>query len=230
MLIRITLTAAALTLLPLPAAHAAAPAAGTACGASGYFFAGTDRRAQRHYAVTATLTTRVPRLCGAADSDVSVWTMTANGGTGGGYAQSGYGRRAGQPTVYVFAQFTRCGTCAFVHKEVAPPPDRQAYTQLYDFAAGRLLMRAGDATLLRTSFDPAVSWTAPWVPEWEGEAHRYGDDLPGTATARTRFAGMGVKTCRSCGFSAPYGVTASSDSPRYGTAYARAVLDLWTRG
>jgi hypothetical protein len=230
MTLRTALLAGALVALLSPAVG---PANATvACGTAGFYFDGTDPRGITHYGVSANINTKVPGLCGSSNSDVSVWTMMANGTAGnGGYAQSGYGRHAGQSTVYIFSQYSKCDACGFVSKEYSTPSGTVNYTQLYDFSAGQIVMQAGGTSLARTNFDPAVWWSAPWVPEWEGEAHQYGDDMPGTSTSRTSFSNMTIKTCRSCGFTTPSGLSISSDSTRYGYVWntTNSNFSIWTK-
>lgn len=136
--------------------------------------------------------------------------MIAGGATSDGYAQSGYLRRNGDSTVYMFAEFSQCSTCAFTRKVVGSPSGSPRYDEIYNFSTGQIQMYVNDDSqlLLNTSFDPAISWSAPWMPEWEGEVHAQGDDMPGSTSAPT-----------------------SSTSTRYGYAWdtVNSGFHIWTK-
>lgn len=231
--IRAIFAASALVIGSLVVAGTPAAQATTACTSSAHWFDGTNPHAETNYAVEANITTRGIAFCTSSNnSRTSVWTMI--GGSNGGYAQSGYIRIAAENETgpHMFAEYNQCGTCAYWKREVgAPPAGAPQYSENYNFSAGNIGMYVNGSTLLgTTNFDPAFVWTGPWIPEWEGEVHVYGDDMPGTSAAPTYFSNMYIKTCRSCGLSHPTGLSVSSDSSRYGVAWntTNSEFHIWT--
>lgn len=213
---------------------AATPAHATAaCSGFNVQFDGNIPKQETNYITEANITTRGIALCGSSHSSASVWAMITGGGGNDGYAQSGYLRTAGQTGSHMFSQYTQCQNCAFYTKEVgAPPAGSPQYVENYNFTAGNIGMYVNGSTLLATTnFDPAFVWTGPWVPEWEGETHDNGDDMPGSSTSPTYFENMYIKTCRSCGLSHPTGQSLSSDSSRYGVAWNTTNVEfhIWTK-
>ena len=87
--------------------------------------------------------------------------------------------------------------------------------------------------MLTSSFDPTIAWgpAATWEPEYEGETHDNGDDMPGTASSPTYFQNMAIKTSVNTEtWAAPTGLTVSSDSSRYDTAWdTNSQMHIWTK-
>ncbi|MHB8378744.1 MAG: hypothetical protein ACYDB2_02355 [Acidimicrobiales bacterium] len=209
----------------------------TTCGPSGHWNAGLGRTPQTNYYVQANITTNIPGLCGATYSSSAAWTMIANSDltipSGFGYAQSGYLRTYGNSTV-MFSEYLQCATCGFHRRTgAAPPSGSPLYDEVYNFSLGAIQMYVDNNTYLldTTNFDPAFSWTAPWVPQWSGETHAQGDDMPGSASAPTYFSNLLIKRCRSCSLTTPTGMTLNVTSTRYGVAWdsVNSKFHIWTK-
>jgi hypothetical protein len=212
------------------------PSAGAAsCGTAEVTFDGTNVGSQNVYYVQSNITTNVPTLCGASNSHSSAWTMIQGSAGSGGYAQSGYIRLKGYSTAHMFAEYNEYNSGSFHFKEgAAAPSGAPLYYESYDFSAGDIQMVVDTSTLLLTTdFDPELVWTTPWVPEWEGETHHTGDNMPGTASARTYFSSMLVTTSRGGGAVTPSGLTVSVSNPgtNYGVAWdtVDSKFDIWTK-
>jgi hypothetical protein len=203
-----------------------------------YYFDGTYPIATTSYAISAGINTYVPNLCTTnnSNSDSSVWTMLAGQASSDGWAQSGYGRHSGQTTAYEFAQTcgkyntsTQTCTSGFAEWDGPAVSGTHTYSQVYNFNTGRINMEVDGTVELTTSFDPITTWTGPWIPEWEGETHDIGDDMPGTLATPVHFSNMQIQTCRSgCYTQAPAHSLSSSNYTRYAnrwyTQYSNAAI------
>lgn len=226
-------------LLALSPAGPPAQAATTclAQGASNYVFDGTAQQTTT-YADYANLDTQQAALCttGNSASASAAWVMIAGGGSGNGYAQVGILTQRGVPQMNYFVQWARdyptpAGTPFYSSFEGVASGSHN-YQVLYDFNQGALQLWTDSTMYTQTTFDPAVSWTAPWVNEWEGETHDPGDDMPGTASSPEHFSYLQYKACRGCGFQTPSGLQLSCVCSRYSYAWdtQNYSFHIWTSG
>jgi len=218
-----------LALLLNPSAPQPACAA-IACQGFAYNFTGTDPKSMTHYGIKADVNTKTPALCGGSHSDSSVWVMMAGGGSGQ-YAQVGYGRHQGQSSVYYFAQYKKNASTAAVHKETTVASGTHNYNVIYNFSNGHLYMYVDTTKILESNFDPAVSWTPGWQPQWEGETHDPGDDIPGSSSSPVYFSNMKIIATRGGPWVTPSGLTGSSTHSRYGFAWdtQNTKFHIWTK-
>jgi hypothetical protein len=75
-------------------------------------------------------------------------------------------------------------------KYFAAPSGTAQYWVNYNFSNGHLYMNKGLTTLDQTTFDPAVSWTGPWIPEFFGETGHCESDVPGVAGNRVAYTSV----------------------------------------
>ncbi|MFZ5920830.1 MAG: hypothetical protein ACOYY3_07245 [Chloroflexota bacterium] len=204
--------------------------AATNCQGFAYNFTGTDPIPMTHWGIKAGINTKVPALCGASYSDSSVWVMMAGGGNCE-YAQSGYGRHQGQSTVYFFAQYSKNCSTPVTHKETSVASGTHTYRAAYNFSTGKISMYVDTTLLLTTNFDAGINWTPGWVPQWEGETHDPGDDVPGSQTSRVYFSNMKIIASHGGPWVTPSGLTGSSTSSRYGFAWNSqdSKFNIWTK-
>lgn len=91
-------------------------------------------------------------------------------------------------------------------------------------------MAMNGTVLATTNFDPAIDWAAGWTSDFMGETHDGGDDVAGTATSKAVFSNIGIKTCRSCSYTAPTGYNTFKDSTRYDlTVDSATQVSIWTK-
>jgi hypothetical protein len=200
---------------------------------------GVNPSAINSYYAAANITTNSITLCGQSFSDSSVWAMLANSSeilpSGFGYAQSGYIKKNSMSSKLMFAEYLEnADSSPVIVYGAAPPSGAPRYDESYDFNAGVIDMNVDNDAyqLLTTDFDPAVEWTSPWIPEWEGEVHGSLDDIPGTASAPTYFSNVSIKTCRSCSITTPTGLSLfSQNATRFGYAWVTpdSEFDIWTK-
>jgi hypothetical protein len=217
-----------------------APAIAASCSAQGDWFVGINPNTSLNaYYVSANITTNTPSICGGSSTDSSsAWALIANSDetipSGGGFAQSGYILREGHP-FGMFAEYLENVSSTLQRLIIAAPPSgAPLYDTIYDFNAGQLDMYADNNTyeILETDFDPAVSWSSPWIPQWDGEVHSLSDNIPGTSSSPTYFSNLTIKTCRGCSGTAPTGETLmNQDSSRYGVAWdtTNSKFHIWTK-
>ncbi len=204
--------------------------AATSCSGATHLFDGTDPQSITHYGSKADINTRVPALCGASWSDSSIWAMMASGPGGCGYAQAGYIRHTGESTSSYFAEYLKDCSSSAGYKQTSAASGTHTYSNVYNFSTGHISMNMDSTTLLTTNFDPAVSWSPGWMPEWEGEVHDNGDDMAGSSSSPAYFSNIQIIPCRSCGWTTPSGLTISSDSSRYGYAWnSNTQFHIWTK-
>lgn len=226
------LAAASLT-LPLaviPVVGSATIASAASCGSTGPYFAGTPNTPQTNYYAQANITLKSTTLCGASDSYSAAWTMiTSNNLTG--WTQSGYIWRQGISGSYLFAQANKnaSSTPSTVYYNSAP--SNAVYYELYDFSSGNMDLVANGINLITSSFDPGLAWSAPWVPEWVGEVHYQGDDVPGTSSSPTYFSNLGIKTSRGGSVVNPSGITLSTSNTNFGVAWdtSQSKFHIWSK-
>lgn len=200
----------------------------TACQGYAVNFDGTDPKTMTTYGVRANIDVKLPALCGASYSSSSSWAMIA-GGAARQYAQSGFVRWQGRSNVVTFAEYKKNSATPAVHKETTTPTGSPRYSTTYNFSTGRMTMFINDTTaLLTTDFDPAVSWTPGWGPQWEGETHDPGDDVPGTGQSPEYFQFIQIIPSRGGAWTTPSGLTISSTNPRYSYAWNSAsTFRIW---
>ncbi len=208
--------------------------ASISCQGQTTLFAGTDSATLLHYGVRANITVRNPSLCGSNHSRSEAWVLTF-GTTAGGWAQVGYIKWPGYNSPLHFAEYQKNSNPGsdYAYKEGGAATGSPLYTVKYIKSTGLLYMYVGSSTLLTSSFDPTIAWGSPstWEPEYEGETHDNGDDMPGTATSQTYFQNMAIKTSVNTEtWTAPSGLTVSSDSSRYSAVKdSNSQMRIWTK-
>jgi hypothetical protein len=217
------------TLLAIPIFVSIPPASAAVCGTTAHNFAGTSDTPQTNYYAQAQITTQPTTLCGAADSVSLAWVMIADN-AGNGWTQSGYIWRQGITGSYLFAQYSKNGS-AWYTAYYASAPSTALYYELYDFNGAAMDLVAHGYQLLTTPWDPVVEWSAPWLPEWEGETVYPGDDVPGTQASPTYFSSLGIKTTRSGSIVSPSGLSLHASYSNYGAAWGTSVPDfhIWSK-
>jgi hypothetical protein len=204
--------------------------AAVACSGLTFLFSGTDPPGNHNYGVRGSLERRIPALCGANHSDSSLWVMTT-GGCAEEYIQSGYGRHQGQAfNVFPFAQYDVGVGSAFVHKELADPvpAGSKIYSTRYNFSSGAISAFYDGIKLLSVNIDTA--WCVGRGSQHEGEVHDKGDDIPGTAANKASLQSMEKINVRGGAWVALEGLTASSDSNRYGVDWVdNKHMRVWTK-
>lgn len=210
--------AIALCLNVLPSIQSASAANG--CSGFVYHFDGAWNPSESNDGAGATINTMTPALCSGTDpnSASAIWAMTAGQGDDQ-YAQSGYVRFYGQSTVYFFAEYDKNSNTSFVYKGFGTASGTHTYDELYNFNGGYIQMEKDNVTLLTTNFDPAVSWTSPWSPQFLGETHDPGDDIAGTSSNPVYFSNLCIVISRSGGCSSTPSLSLYSDLSRYHNAW-----------
>jgi hypothetical protein len=196
-----------------------------------YYFDGTNVGNVQRDGVTVRITPYTPNLCNGSWSFSAVWDMLQAQGTDPNqYAQVGYWRLYGQTTVYRFAAFSKNSSTQEVDKQGVSPGSNDLFKVQYNYSLGRMEMFINGGLFQPTNFDPAVSWNGNWTPEWEGETHDTGDDIPGVQTNPVSFSSMQVKNCRDCTYHAPSGNSLSADATWYCFAWItdQTEFKLWT--
>lgn len=204
--------------------------ANTSCSGFVANFDGTNPINNNMAGAGANISTHVPWLCTTNDtsSDVSVWAMIAGGGNSE-YAQAGYGRHYGQSTVYYFTEYDQNSSTAPVHKEYGSPGGGTThnYYAAYGQQNGYAIMMIDNSVGDITNFNPSLYWSEPWSPEWEGETHDAGDDMPGTSGNPTVFSNM--DWLQGNNWLSTSGLSVSSTSSRYGVSQASGTqFNIWT--
>jgi hypothetical protein len=174
--------------------------AAIACQGSGAFFAGTQPINQQLYGVRANITVRNPYLCTTPNSPWSAsfaWVMIANNARTG-YAQAGYVKMYGNSQSYTFSEYDQDlnNPPSFTRKVFSAASGSPLYKVLYSKATGKLSMYSDSTYLDVTNFDPTIAWgpASTWNPQYEGETHDNGDDIPGTMGSQVYFQNMSIKT------------------------------------
>ncbi len=220
------------SLVAIPIIATPSPAQAVSCGTEAKNFDGTNDVPQTNYYVSADITTNVPTFCGNSNGLTAVWAMMADSASGG-YAQSGYLMVDGDTVPFMFAEYSQSGASFTLKIGNEPPSGSPRYDEIYDFNAADIEMYVdNDSTLLATTpFDPAVVWTAPWVPYWSGETNFPGDSMPGTASNPTYFSNMLIKKTRGGSTVAPSGLSVSSTYSNYGAAWdtTDSKFHIWTK-
>ena len=219
----------ALCLSVLPPFHIVSAA--TSCQGFVYNFDGTDPTSLNTYETGSNISTMTPALClnNETWSLSAIWDMVAGSGANQ-YAQIGYLRLYGQSTVYYFAEYDKNASTPFVRQTYGAASGTHNYDVLYIFSTGVMQMSLDSSVKLSTNFDPAVWWSAPWTPQWEGETHDPGDDIAGTSSSPVYFSSMCYKPNRSSGCVTPSGLTVSSTLSRYHVAWntQNTKFHVWT--
>ena len=215
-----------------------APAAAASCSAQGGWFVGINPNMSLNtYYVQANITTNTPTVCGVSSTDSSsAWAMISNSNftipNGYGYAQSGYIVLEGHP-FGMFAEYLKNISSTFDRLIIAAPPSgAPLYDTVYNFNTAQLDMYGNSLEILETNFDPVLSWSSPWIPEWDGEVHSLSDNIPGTSSSPTYFSNLLIKSCRGCSTTAPSGETLENDaSTKYGVAWdtTNSKFHIWTK-
>lgn len=105
-----------------------------------------------------------------------------------GYAEVGYWTKRGQSSLYYFAEYQEYQqppTSATVDRQFGQAPlskigslTTHEYEVAYD-NGGWLDMNVDFTYTLQSNFNPYSAWYTPWEPQWKGNAHDYGDEMPG---------------------------------------------------
>lgn len=206
--------------------------AALACSQAGYYFVGTDPVAVQHYGVRANITVRNPSLCtGGGTSDTSAWVMIG-AGFREGYAQAGYGKAPGNSQPINFAEYRRGAAHSFVRVLSNPAAGAPLYQVVYVKSSGRIQMFSDSILIRTTDFDVGLAWgpMSTWVPQYEGETHNYGDDMPGTVTQPAYFQNMALKTDVNNNIWGVPNLTVSSTSARYvAVKDSNSQIRIWTK-
>jgi hypothetical protein len=208
-----------------------------ACGDAGvvHRFAGF-KTGSPQYGATAQIRDRAIALCSnaaGATSGASAWVMLAGGSTHE-YAQAGFARIAGMPGALRFTEYND-------GEDAAPNWNRSwwngfsagtnhAYTIAYSFSTGRITGTVDGQTLFTTPWSSDTEWHPGWNGQFMGETWDRGDDVPGTAAARTELRGMKAKPCRGCAYAEVGGIS-GSDLAAYRIAWVdqTSALNIWTQ-
>jgi hypothetical protein len=162
-------------------------AARSPCGSSGNYFDGAWALNTDQYGASANIQPFNPAICGSS-SFGAAWSMETGNAASDGYAQAGYGNFQG--SYVVFSQWTVLYSGPYHTKYFAAPSGTAQYWVSYNFSNGHLYMNKGVTTLDQTTFDPAVSWTGPWIPEFFGETKHCESDVPGVAGNRVAYTSV----------------------------------------
>gem|GEM_PF-2522002 len=164
-----------------------AGAARSPCGATSNYFDGAWALNTDQYGASANIQPFKPAICGSS-SFGAAWSMESGKAAADGWAQVGYGNFQG--SYLVFSQWTQSYFGPYHTKYFAAPSGTAQYWVNYNFSNGHLYMNKGLTTLDQTTFDPAVSWTGPWIPEFLGETNHCESDVPGVAGNRVAYTSV----------------------------------------
>jgi hypothetical protein len=164
-----------------------------------------------------------------ANSVAYVWVMIASNNSDG-WTQSGYVYRDGVSGAYTFAQYSENGS-AWYTVYGSTISSTALYYESYNFTAGAMDLVANGTQLETTPWDPDLEWTAPWIPEWEGETHYTGDDVPGTSASPAYVSNMGIITSRGGSVTDPSGLSVSSTYSNYAAAWdtSQSEFHIWSK-
>ncbi len=85
----------------------------------------------------------------------------------------------------------------------SPFSTRHSYIVSLSYSTGHVSMTVDGSTKATTPWGADSTWSPGWTGQVFGETLNLGDDVPGTASAKTSFASIQVITCRSCSPSNP---------------------------
>lgn len=231
--IRVLAAALTATLLPLGVAVGGAAATGS-CGSTSNYFDGGITTSPVYY-LSGTITDRNVALCSSNPntSGASAWLMIAGGGASE-YAQIGFARVGGMSSTMRFTEYND-------GSNVAPGWARgwysgfsagsnHSYVVSYSFTTGRISMTVDGSTKATTPWGADTSWSPGWEGQVFGETWNTGDDVPGTASARTNFGSLLIRTCRSCSLVTPSWTMAGSDLSYYQQSWSNnGNFSVWTQ-
>lgn len=175
------------------------------CGTEGSHFSGGEATGITQVGAKANITAQDPSLCDAATgspSTSSAWSMEVSG-DGTYLAQVGY-IHTGSLFVYqnqsgyhysVFTEWTPLsGPDILQFWSPSPPPSSALYEVSRNATDARINLWEGTTQLTHTSYDPALWWSTPWIPEFYGETHHCQSDIPGTTSNRVTFSNVEKKS------------------------------------
>lgn len=216
------------------------------CGTSSIYFDGPYSTQLGVWGERAWLTTRQAPFCTGSGYPSNLITafsmMQANPAKFNGYAQSGYMEIQGTySSMQYFAEYKKDNTTPFV-RVIGPTGtglgstpttgSNHEYSAGYDGSFNDIRIYVDNSEILDSNFNPYGYWPGPWGPQWTGETHDTGDNVPGTSTAHASFTYMGVQTqCWGCAFSTPSGLSLFNNNANcYAGAYGstdESAFDIW---
>jgi hypothetical protein len=223
-----------------PSPFSPTTSAATACGDSQFFnrFDGNSSSSQL-YGVRGTIRDRTIPLCSTtagATSGASIWVMLASNVNAYEYAQVGYAKIPGMSTPRAFTEYNDGsnvgpGWARVFYSGIWSDGSQHAYKVDYNGITGRIYLIVDGLTKASTPWSPDNVWQGGWEGEFYAETLDRGDDIPGTAGARTDLSVLGVQKCDTCSFVNPDGLALSSDlTPyKYGWTTWPTAFQLWTQ-
>ena len=209
-------------LLPAHGAYAT-----TACQGQSFQFDGSYVSANE-YGASAVISSGAGALCGTAWSRSEDWVMLAGQGSTTRYAQSGQVRNAGTNSPVYFAEYNNDFGKA-VYKAIGnTDTNSHSYYEVYNFAPGNVTMWKDGTSILTTNFDPIIAWGG-MVPEFFGETHDSGDDMPGGFFIPAQYSSMSMVTSRTSGWVSTTQLTSrNTNSARYAEGVGTSSMNIWT--
>lgn len=134
-------------------------------------------------------------------NEIGAWSMVA-AASSKGWAQAGYFKQQccwGDQMKYFYEYWD--GGKDDVQEEFGNAAQNQnhEYWEYFDptcqgTGGGCIFMRVDNTYEATSNFNPWGTWQGPWEPQFFGEVHDTGDDMPGTSSAKVHFTYQGVDT------------------------------------
>lgn len=160
---------------------------------------------------------------------ISAWALVNGAGSQYELAQAGYIKVYGtDSTPRNFAEYDDdYNNYGFKYLGGIPPNgSNNFYYDEYDTSSHTEDMVVNDTYMLQTSFDPDGDWPGPWEPQYLGEVHDAGDEMPGTSSARVSFTNVQYEPNYGGGFTTPYGESPTQDQGCQ-QWYDNSAFDIW---
>jgi len=228
----LVLTPIILSVLPLH--HVSA---NTSCGVTGSFFAGTNAfYTSPNYGAYSNISPADGALCttNGFPSGTGAWVMEFGSGYHQ-YAQTGY-IHFRNSTNQLFVEFNKGDPNPYQHLYGIGLTTTQNYGVYYyscNSCTNQMIMQVGGSGYYAgTPWDPATVWARPWSPQWSGETHDTGDDIPGTSSNHVHFTSLCIISTNggACN-TAPTGIgLGTTGSSRYHAQWVSSPtsFDIWT--
>jgi hypothetical protein len=209
-------------------------AAAVSCGTTTHSFDGGVTSSPNYY-VSGTINDRSISLCSGIppSSGASAWLMIA-GGCANEYAQIGFGKLSTMSSTKRFTEYNDGSNQApgWVRTFYLgfSGGSTHNYVVSFSFTTGHVSMTVDGSTKATTPWGADTTWCGQWTGQINGETLNTGDDVPGTASAKTHFGSLLVKECRGCSLVSPSWLALGSDRSYYKiNVLSSQSFDIWTQ-
>lgn len=205
------------------------------------FFQGPNDGSNHFYeGASAYIVVRVGAICnpGQDPSSFTAQYVMIGDGDSRGLGQVGTMRRYGYPLRW-FAEFDAGDGTGFVRRFSAGGVESEigkahAFRVVYGTGCACLVGRVDNYEIGRSSFSPYSKWSSysTWQVEFSGEVTNLASDMPGSASARTKFTGLGGQRVSDDQIESLRAdlLYMNDYAPRWAAeAHSRTAFDIWTK-